>query len=412
MRTFLPAVLAWRYLRSRKSHSAVGAIAAVSVIGMAVATAAIVCVLSVFNGFRGVIADRLDTMSPDVMVEPVRGKVFGSADELVRKAHAVRGVGSVSATLSDNALLLYGGREMPVLMKGVEPASYARVIDMKNLIDSRDGRYLRAGMDQGLSETTLSIGVAMQLGAYPGDGLMMFAPRREGRVNMANPAASFITDSLLVSGVYRTQQKDYDEDRILVDMATARRLLQYDDEASALEIRVADGADPARVAADLSEALGPEFSVKDRLRQQEMDFRMIEIEKWISFLLLGFILLIASFNVISTLSMLVLEKEHNLSTLAAMGMSRRRIGGIFAWESMIVALIGGLAGIMLGVVLCMLQQHFGLIRVGDGVSTIITAYPVRLEAMDLLVTMVPVLLIGVATAMITAAFARKRVSNS
>lgn len=378
---------------------------------MAVATAAIVCVLSVFNGFRGVIADRLDTMSPDVLVEPVHGKVFGSADELVRKAQAVRGVAAVSATLSDNALLLYGGREMPVLMKGVTPASYARVIDMKNLIDSRDGRYLRAGMDQGLAETTLSIGVAMQLGAYPGDGLMMFAPRREGRVNMANPAASFITDSLLVTGVYRTQQKDYDQDRILVDMATARRLLQYDDEASALEIRVADGADPARVAADISEALGPEFSVKDRLRQQEMDFRMIEIEKWISFLLLGFILLIASFNVISTLSMLVLEKEHNLSTLSAMGMSRRRIGGIFAWESMIVALIGGLAGVVLGVVLCLLQQHFGLIRVGDGVSTIITAYPVRLEAMDLLVTMVPVLLIGAATAMITAAFARKRVIN-
>ena len=261
-----------------------------------------------------------------------------------------------------------------------------------------------------MPEAVISVGVAHQIGVLAEDNLLIFAPKRKGKVNMANPLTSFITDSLYVSGMFRAMQNDYDENRIIVDLPTARRLFQYDTEASSLHVAVKPGADPADVAQRLSSELGPKFIVKDRLRQQEMNFRMIEIEKWVSFLLLGLILLIASFNIISTLSMLVLEKEDSLATLAAMGMSRRRIGSVFAWESFMVSATGGVAGIVLGLILCLLQQHFGLIKIGDGTSTIMSAYPVLVKPLDLLATLVPVMLIGALTAVITARFAKSRIA--
>lgn len=407
--SILPARIAARYLQSRKSHSAVGAIATVSIIGMAVATAAIVCVLSVFNGFKSVIGERLDTLAPDVLVEPSAGKVFARADSVAATVGRIKGVAAATPTLADNALIIAAGREMPVFLMGVDPDAYARTTSIRQLIDPKEGTYLKAGMEHGMPETTISIGVASQMSSFPTDRLLLFTPRREGKVNMANPAASFITDSLWVSGVYRAMQNDYDENRIIVDMPTARRMFQYTDQASTLHVAAANGTDPAELALRVQKALGPDFTVKDRLRQQEMNFRMIEIEKWVSFLLLGFILVIASFNIISTLSMLVLEKEQTLSTLAAMGMSRRRIGSVFAWESFLVTAIGGLSGILLGLVLCLLQQHFGLIRIGDGTQTIMSSYPVVVKASDLLLCAVPLLAIGTVSALITSQFARKRI---
>lgn len=376
---------------------------------MAVATAAIVCVLSVFNGFREVLGQRLDTMAPDVLVEPTLGKVFDNADILADSISRISGVAVASPVVADNALILFNGREMPVFLTGVDPKAYSRITDIKKLIPQSMGRLFSPGLDKGVPETSLSIGVARQLTIYPDDRILLFAPKREGRVNLANPATSFITDSLYVSGIFQSMNSDYDANRILVDLPTARRIFQYYDQASALYIKADRNTDPVRLADRLAEILGDRFSVKDRMRQQELNFRMVEIEKWISFLLLGFILMIAGFNVISTLSMLVLEKENSLSTLSALGMSRRKIGSIFAWESYIVALLGGIAGIIIGVVLCLLQEHFGLIRIGDGISTILSAYPVSLRFTDILITFIPIAVIGGITALITARFARSRV---
>lgn len=408
--SMLPARIAGRYLRSRKSHSAVGAIAAVSIIGMAVATAAIICVLSVFNGFKSVIGDRLDTLTPDVLVEPAAGKIFMDADSVAAIVGRIKGVDVVTPTLADNALIIFNGREMPVFLVGVDPENYAKTTHIRQLIDPKEGRYLKGGMDRGMPETAISIGVASQMSTFPEDCLLLFTPRRKGKVNLANPAASFITDSLYVTGVYRAMQNDYDENRVMVDLPTARRMFQYDsDEASTLHVSAAPGADPVRLAEDVQKILGPKFIVKDRLRQQEMNFRMIEIEKWVSFLLLGFILIIASFNIISTLSMLVLEKEASLTTLAAMGMSRNKIGSVFAWESFLVTATGGIAGILLGLVLCLLQQHFGFIKIGDGTQTIMSAYPVVVKASDILLCALPLLLIGALSAVVTSQFAKKRI---
>lgn len=412
MKQDLTAAIAWRYLLSKKSHGAVGTISTVSLCAMAVATAAIVCVLSVFNGFREVIAEKLDTLAPDVMVTPAKGKTFAEAEKLAARVAAMPGVETATPTLSDNALVICNSQEMPVKLKGVVPADYARVTEVRSLVDADPGRYLADTVaPAGTIPATIAIGTASRLRAYPGAGMLVFAPKRLGRVNLANPVSSFITDSLSVTGIYRSDQQEYDEDGVIVPIAEARKLLQYDTEASAIEIRLRPGQDGARAAAAIGDRLGPAYVVKDRVRQQEMNFRMISIEKWVSFLLLGFILIIASFNLISSLSMLVIEKEKAIGTFSALGLSRRRIGRIFAWESIYVSLAGGLAGIALGLTLCLLQQHFGLITVsGSPETTIVRAYPVKVLAGDVLATLVPVALIGIATAAITAAFAKSRIN--
>lgn len=413
MSSNLTAAIAWRYLKSKKTHGAVGTISTVSVCAMAVATAAIICVLSVFNGFRDIIGSRLDTLSPDVMVTPVKGKTFAAAERLAAEIEAMPEVETATPTLSDNALVIANGQEMPVTVKGVDAKQYARVTTIRDLITKDFGTYIDAPPAGATTAVpaAIAIGVAARISSFPEDKILIFAPRREGRVNLANPATSFMTDSLYVSGIYRSDQSQYDEDGIILPISTVRDLLQYTDEASAIEIKTAPGHDNAATAQAIGRKLGPDFLVRDRMRQQEMNFRMVEIEKWVSFLLLGFILIIASFNIISSLSMLVIEKEKSLPTLSALGMSRKRIGSIFAWESLYVALTGGVAGIILGIALCLVQQHFGLIKFGGGgESMIVKTYPVRLMAGDVLITLAPIILIGLITAAVTSRFARSRIS--
>lgn len=420
MRGTAAPVIAWRYLISKKSHSAVGAISAVSICGMAVATAAIICVLSVFNGFRDVIASRLDAMSPDIMVTPAKGKVFSNPDSVAAVLSAMDGISLVMPSLTDNALAICGNREMPVTIKGVNMQSYRKLTALDSLLlsNSTEAEDLSNGAEaeaeakenaEAKAEAYLSIGAASGLASSPGQEMLLFTPRRIGRVNLSNPAASFITDSVTVADVFRTDQSEFDENLVIIDIDLARNLLQYDNEASALEILTDKKIASEKIAAAIESKLGEKFIVKDRMQQQEMNFRMISIEKWVTFLLLFFILIIASFNVISSLSMLVIEKQKSISTLRAIGFSTRGIGSIFFWESIFVTSCGGMAGILLGVSLTLLQQHFGFIKLqGDPSTLTVASYPVILNPTDILVTLIPILTIGIATAFITAAFARSR----
>ncbi|MDE6238126.1 MAG: FtsX-like permease family protein, partial [Muribaculaceae bacterium] len=253
------------------------------------------------------------------------------------------------------------------------------------------------------------------LNAFPGNSLLLFAPRREGKVNLANPAASFLGDSVIVTGVYQSNQADYDENRIVVDIDIARDIFLYDEEASAVEVKGRDGITSTELAEKIAASLnGGEKSgayvVKDRLRQQEMNFRMISIEKWVTFLLLFFILVIASFNIISSLSMLVIDKERSISTLNSLGMSKGKIASIFRWESIFVSLTGGAAGLAIGLLLCWLQQNFGFIKLqGDPSQLVVQSYPVMLDPLDILITFIPLILIAFVTALITGNFAKSRI---
>ena len=360
----IPFEIALRYLFGKKSHSAVNAIAIVSVAGVAVATAAVVCVLSVFNGFQSVLTERLDTLAPDLIVTPAQGKTIANGDSLAAAIRRIKGVAVATPTLTDNALAFFNGRETPVTLKGVIPEDYSKVTAVDSLRIAGGTRLQEADTP---NPALLSIGLAYKLSMFDyTQPLMVFAPKRTGRFNPANPAAAFVMDSLYVADVFQSMQDAYDENSIFTDISLVRDLLLYDREATAIEIKCSGGSDADAVMRSVMKVLGPAYEVKDRLMQQQLNFRMVQIEKWMTFLLLFFILIIASFNIVTTLSMLVLEKEESMRTMSAIGMSRKTISDVFRWESILVSLFGGLIGLALGALLCLLQEKFGLISIADG----------------------------------------------
>lgn len=410
MKSNIPLIIALRYLFGKKSHSAVNAIAIVSVAGVAVATAAVVCVLSVFNGFQTVLTERLDTLSPDIIVTPREGKTIADGDSLATEISKIKGVAVATPTLTDNALGFYNGRETPITLKGVVAEEYSKVTSIDSLL-------IAGGTPLNQSEASnpglLSIGLAYKLSMFDySHPLMVFAPKRTGRFNPANPAAAFVMDSVYVADVFQSLQDTYDENCVFTDIAFVRDLLLYDREATAIEIKASPEANPGRLTDEIATRIGNGYIVKDRLMQQDVNFRMVQIEKWMTFLLLFFILVIASFNIVSTLSMLVLEKQDSMRTMSAIGMHRGQIASVFRWESILVSLFGAAVGLLLGAILCLLQEKFGFITIANGgVEGTAMAYPVKLKVTDLLVTLVPIALITAVCACVAGRFAKSRMQD-
>ena len=404
----VPFNIALRYLFGKKSHSAVNAIAIVSVAGVAVATAAVVCVLSVFNGFQSVLSGRLDWLVPDLLVTPSEGKTIANGDSLAAEIGKLNGVELSTPTLTDNALGFFNGRETPVTLKGVVPDQYSKITKIDSLRVAQGNTLQDA---ETANPALISIGVAYKLSLFERElPLTVFAPKRTGRFNPANPAAAFVMDSLYVADVFQSMQEEYDENTIITDISTVRDLLLYDREATAIEIKVSSGADIDDVFQTVATMLGNKYTVKNRLMQQQLNFRMVQIEKWMTFLLLFFILVIASFNIITTLSMLVLEKEDSMRTMSAIGMSNKSISSVFRWESVLVSMIGAGTGLAIGTILCLLQQEFGFITIANGsIDTIPMAYPVRLEATDLLITLLTISVITAICAWVAGSFAKSRI---
>lgn len=395
--------IALRYLFSRKSHNAVNVISLISVAGVAVATLAIVVVLSVFNGFTELASTRLGILDPQLRIEPVSGKVIADADSLARIVNRLQGVSAAIPTIDDQALAISGGRQMPIHLKGVPTAAYDSVAQLQSAIIAGEPW---ADYWTGAPTAVLSVGVANNLAVIPGNEqwVGLYTPRRTGRINPANPMAAFRSDSVAVSAVFRVDQTEYDADYLIADIATVRRLLDYTTQASAVETALDPNADTYSVIQAISAAIGPDYTVKTRMQQQEQSYKMISVEKWITFLMLSFILVIASFNIISTLSLLIIEKEDSISTLRAMGASRALIRRIFAFQGWMITLAGGLFGAITGVVLCLMQQWFGFVRLnGDPSALSITTYPVKVEATDLLIVLALVALIGAITSLIALA---------
>ena len=403
--------VALRYLISKKTHSAVNVISLISMIGVAVATIAIVCVLSVFNGFTELAKSKISQLSPDLRIESVSGKVIQSADSLTGILRTLPEVATAAPTIEEHALAIYSGRQKPVMMKGVTEA-YDTITSIRSIV-KEDGAWMLSDPEYG-DFATLSVGVAIDLEAHPGfyRAIDLYVPRRTGRINPANPAASFRTDSLLVGGVFQTEQAEFDTDLILVPLDVTRRMLDYTDEATAIEVRLAPGVSTTKGEKAITEALGDGVTVKDRIHQQEQSFKMISIEKWITFFLLAFILIIASFNVISTLSMLIIEKDDNIRTLYALGASRGTISRIFILEGWLISLFGGILGIVLGVALCLAQEWGGFIKLGgDHAAMTIDVYPVKVAMPDLLAVIALVALVGWLTSTLTAVIMRQRLRH-
>ncbi|MCM1476969.1 MAG: FtsX-like permease family protein [Bacteroides sp.] len=392
--------IALRYLFSKKSHSAVNVISFISMAGVAVATVAIVCVLSVFNGFSDLAESRLSVVDPDVKVVPVSGKVIRNADSLALQLVKLSCVDTAVATVDEQALAIVSHRQMAVNLRGV-PDGYTRVSNVTPALI--DGVY--ALQIDSTNMAVLSVGTAIKLAAHPGSMMpfALYAPRRVGRINPTNPMSAFRSDSLGVAGVYEIDEADKDASTVMVSVDVARRLLDFTDEASAIEIKLlSESTSPEQCKADISKVLGPGFKVLDRLEQEEKSFKMIAVEKWITFIMLAFILLIASFNVVSTLSMLMIEKADNMATLRALGARHAMIRRIFIWEGWLISVFGGVIGILTGLGLCLVQQKFGIIKLaGDASQLSLSVYPVRVSGTDLLTVMGLVVLTGLFISVIT-----------
>lgn len=399
--------IALRYLFSRKSHGAVNIISAVSVGGVAVAAAAMVIVMSVFNGFSGLAESKLSRIDPDLAVVPAEGKVFAGADSLAAVLRGIDGVASAEPVLYEQAFASVDEKQMPVTLRGMTPAGLAASGLGEAVID---GEFAPGG-----GSALLSVGVALGLNVRPSMGLpvAVFEPRRLGRVNPSNPASAFRSDSLAVGGVFQIEQEEYDRDLLVVPLDVARRLLDYDTEATSLAVTLVAGADLSDTRKRVEAALPAGLGTLDRREQQADAFRMIEVEKWITFVMLAFILAVASFNIVSTLSMLVIEKEPNIGVMRAMGGSRRFISSVFASQGWLITVAGGAAGMALGSALVLCQQQFGWVRLqaADPALLSVDSYPVRLDAGDLAVTAAVVILGAMIMAAIAGALAARKIKR-
>ncbi len=405
----LPLKIAWRYLVSKKGHQAVNIISIVAVCGVVVATAALICVLSVFNGFKGLIMGRLALLDPEVAITATLGKTINDADSVINAVGTLPGVERAVPVVIDQALAMYAQYQMPVRLKGV-PDDYNRMNGMDSVIV--DGEWkLR---DQVSKYAVAGAGPAVRLCVRPEflGMVRLYAPQRQGRVNIANPMGAFRQDSLFVSGVFQLQQNSYDADLIYVPLDMARELFDYETEATQIELKLMPGANEQQVMQLISHVLGKGYQVKNRLMQQSEAYRLVNIEKWMAFLLLAFILIIATFNVISTLSLLIIEKDDSIATMRALGANDRQISRIFVLQGWLITLAGAVTGIVIGLILCLCQQQFGLLRLsGDPANMIISAYPVVVEWTDVLVTLALVAAVGLLTSMVTALIMRRRLKN-
>lgn len=364
---------------------------------------AIVVVLSVFNGFSGLSAAQLSRIDAAIRVEPREGKTIAGVDSLASEFMKLPGVRSAQPVIEERAMLVSGRARVPVAFKAVQP-DYRCVVDLDSVII--DGVFLNSY--DSVACMQLSVGVANRTGLRPGlnSTAELYVPRRKGRINPANPAASLRSERMLITGVLEVERADVDNDRVIIPIESARRLLDYD-EATAIELSLADGSDPAEVMKAVSAIAGDRFNVLDRHMQQADAFRMIAVEKWITFMMLVFILVIASFNIISTLSLLVVEKRHDMGVLRAMGASRKSVRSIFAWQGFMITLLGGVTGIVIGIILSLAQEHFGLIRLaGDPAALTISVYPVAVEFLDVLIVLIAIMVIGAVCSQITRLFTK------
>lgn len=400
--------IARRYLFAKKSHNAINVISMISVFGIALATAALVCVLSVFNGFTGVVSQTFSAFDPELQITPASGKVFDPNNPQMEEVKKIAEIAFISESLEENALLKNGDRQEPIILKGVSK-KFENLADIDKLII--DGRFLLREDTSGAVEASgadslpewhidngvVGAGLAMFLGVRANfvNPVEVYVPKRNVRVNPANPSTAFDRSDVFISGVFALNQAKYDDQMMIVSIDLARELLRYETEVSSIDIKLKDAAEVDRVQAKIKSVLGENYLVKNRFEQQEDLFRMVSIEKWVTFLILAIILVIAVFNIVGSLTILIIEKNEDIRILKNLGADNKLILKVFLFEGGLITFVGTIAGIILGLIICLLQQYFGLLQLGSTPGTfVMDAYPVVVELLDVLLIFVTVSMIG------------------
>ena len=389
-----PFYIARRYLFSKKSTHAINIISGISIVGVAVATMALVVTLSVFNGFHDLVASFFTQMDPQLKITPVKGKTAAADDPLLVRIRQLPEVDIATECLEDQALAVYGDRQMMVRIKGVGD-NFDQLTHINEILEG-DGSFTlhAADMDYGIP----GLGVAYQLGlgySYI-NPLKIYVPRREGQVNLADPTEGFVEDELYSPGVvFCMQQGKYDKHYILTSLEFTRRLFHLDGRLSSLELRLKAGSDFESVKSHIQQIAGSRFRVLDRYEQQDDTFRIMKVEKLIAYIFLTFILVIACFNIIGSLSMLIIDKRDDVVTLRNLGASNRQVTRIFLFEGRMISVIGAVAGILVGLLLCWLQQQYGIVRLGSSEGNfVVDAYPVSVHPWDVVLVFLTVIATG------------------
>ena len=385
--------IARRYLFSKKSHNAINIISGISVCGVALATLALVCTLSVFNGFHDLISGFFTHFDPDLKVETIKGKTFDPDSSALAAIRTLPGVEVVSLTLEDNAMAKYKGQQTMVTIKGVDDNFQELTHIEEILYGNPEFKLYDAVVDYGILGIQLMY--TLGTGFDPYDPVEVYAPRRDSKVNLANPMSSFHRELLYLPGnVLNINDARYASSYIVTSLDYARRLFDYDAEVSAIEVRLSSKANAAKVKQGIAAIMGDDYMVKNRYEQQAATFKVVEIEKFVTYLFLCFILMVACFNIISSVSMLILDKQANADTLRSLGATDGFVARIFIYEGNLIALLGAVIGLVLGIVLCLLQQEFGLLGLGGDGQFVVDSYPVRVKFTDLILVLVSVVAVS------------------
>jgi len=384
-----PLYIARRYLFTRKSQNAINIISGISMLGVAVGTMALVVILSVFNGFDEVVKSLFNSFDPDIRITAAQGKVF-TPDDGFQQVRQLDGVAYFSEVLEENALLKYDERQHIATIKGVD-ASFINVTGIDSMV--YDGEMILKDNNRSYAVVGQGVAYSLQIGLNFINPLFVYMPKRVGRINLANPDDAFRRQYIFPSAIFAIEQ-DYDSKYVIVPIEFMRELLDYSSESSAVEIKLDPAYNATETQNRISEILGEGFLVQNRAQQNEIFYKVMRSEKWAIFLILTFILVIASFNIIGSLSMLIIDKKNDIRSLRNMGASEKLIGRIFLLEGWLISITGSVFGIALGTLISWVQDRFELLKLSGSGTFVIDAYPVDLQLGDVLLVWVTVLFIG------------------
>lgn len=389
-----PFFIARRYLFSKKKTHAINVVSLISVIGVAVATMALVIVLSVFNGFQDLVASFFTNFDPQLKVVPAQGKTVPADDPLLTRMRRLPQVEVATECMEDQALAVFHDKQAMVTVKGVDD-NFADLTHITEILYG-DGSFNLHTANLQFGIPGIRVAQSLGLGSVWKDYLHIYAPQREGQLDMTSPESGFVVDSLLSPGVvFSVGQRKYDNSYILTSLGFAQNLFNQQGMITSLEFRLKPGSNLDEVKAEMKEIGKGKYLVEDRYEQQHDTFRIMQIEKVIAYLFLTFILIVACFNIIGSLSMLIIDKKDDVVTLRNLGATDHQITRIFLFEGRLISVLGALLGIVLGLILCGLQQQFGFVRMGgaDG-SYVVNAYPVSVHYVDVLIIFVTVIVAG------------------
>ena len=400
----LASFIAGRYLFARKSHNVINVISAISVVGMAIGTAALTIILSIYNGFDSLVRDMMGNLEPDILITPSKGKVFVPEGECYDWIYAQESVASMCTVLQEQVFISYDGHQGVAIAKGMDAIAQEESPIRENI---RDGKFEFRHGD--IPEGVVGVGLAYKMGINPRflAPIQLYYPSRTRKLSPSSPSSSIEYINIWPSGLFSINS-EIDNSYILLDIDKMRELLEYSgEEVSAVEIRMKEGREARelkRVIDGISERLGEDFTVSDRFRQNESLYKMMKYEKASIYLILIFVILIIGLNIHASLSMLIIEKREDISTLRAMGAGEKLIRRVFVLEGWFISLLGLAIGLLMGLAFCLLQQRFGLISMPG--NFVIQAYPVVLKASDLLITALSVAILGYLIAALTERLSR------